>query len=123
MLAASPLAERFSIIAISQRISAWYREVVEGYGFGSRLASIRALDQSIRDIGGVQDEHAPELKPAGIAAGLVHLPNDIYSAFGRYAADLPGVRRFAERQISLPCGWWLSEQDCRAIADRVQDLV
>ena len=29
------LGHRISIIAISQRIQAWYREVVESYGFGS----------------------------------------------------------------------------------------
>src|SRR5438132_1447551 len=56
------LGHRFSIIAISQRIQAWYREVVEGYGFGSRLASIRALDRPITAIGGVQQEHADALK-------------------------------------------------------------
>ena len=35
------LGHRFSIIAISQRIQAWYREVVDSYGFGARQASIR----------------------------------------------------------------------------------
>ena len=39
------LGHRISIIAISQRIQAWYREVIEAYGFGGRLASIRALDR------------------------------------------------------------------------------
>ena len=37
------LGHRFSIIAISQRIQAWYREVVEANGLVGRLASIRAL--------------------------------------------------------------------------------
>jgi len=59
---AAEIAQRFSIIAISPRISAWYRSVVERYGYDSRLASIRALDAPIRDIGGVQDEHAARLK-------------------------------------------------------------
>jgi Asp/Glu/hydantoin racemase len=59
---AAEIAQRFSIIAISPRISAWYRSVVEHYGYDSRLASIRALDAPIRDIGGVQDEHAARLK-------------------------------------------------------------
>jgi allantoin racemase len=59
---AGELARRFSIIAISPRISDWYRAVVERYGCGERLASIRALDAPIRDIGGVQDEHAARLK-------------------------------------------------------------
>ena len=63
-----------------------------------------------------------DLNAEGIAAGLVHLPNDIYGAFKRHGADLPGVRRFADRQISLPCGWWLSEGDCAHIAERVYEL-
>ena len=56
------LGNRISIIAISQRIQAWYREVVESYGLGSRLASIRALDRPLASIGQVQDEHAHALK-------------------------------------------------------------
>ena len=40
------LGQRFSIVAISQRIQAWYRETVEAYGLGGRLASIRALDRA-----------------------------------------------------------------------------
>ena len=58
----------------------------------------------------------------GIAAGLVHLSNDIYTAFDVFAADLPGTRGFGARQISLPCGWWLSEDDCRHIAERVVSI-
>lgn len=61
LLRASELAQRFSIIAISPRISTWYRAVVERYGYGERLASIRALDAPLRDIAGVQEEHAARL--------------------------------------------------------------
>lgn len=59
---AAGLAKRFSIVAISPRIGAWYRSVVEGYGYGGQLASIRALDAPIRDIAGVQDEHGARLR-------------------------------------------------------------
>jgi len=69
-----------------------------------------------------RDRLLEALNADGIAAGLVHLPNDLYSAFGKYGAELPGVRRFADRQISLPCGWWLSEEDCVEIAARVHAL-
>ncbi|MCZ8313254.1 MAG: DegT/DnrJ/EryC1/StrS family aminotransferase [Magnetospirillum sp.] len=58
----------------------------------------------------------------GIGLGQVHLPNDIYSAFKDQKTDLPGVQRFADRQISFPCGWWLSEADCRTIAERTLEL-
>ena len=55
VLAACALGQRFSIIAISKRIAAWYDETVASYGLASRLASIRTLDQTIRDIGAVQE--------------------------------------------------------------------
>ena len=48
------LGNRFSIIAISQRIRAWYREVVQANGLSGRLASIRALDRPLASIGEVQ---------------------------------------------------------------------
>lgn len=55
------LGHRFSIIAISQRIQAWYREVVEANGLAGRLASIRALDRPLAGIAGVQAEHGDAL--------------------------------------------------------------
>ncbi len=61
LASASLLGNRFSIIAISRRIAPWYRECVEHCGMLGRLASIRTLKQPIRDIGGVQGDHAREL--------------------------------------------------------------
>jgi Asp/Glu/hydantoin racemase len=55
------LGHRFSIIAISQRIQAWYREVVEANGLIGRLASIRALNRPLASIGNVQGEHQEAL--------------------------------------------------------------
>jgi perosamine synthetase len=69
-----------------------------------------------------RDRLLETLNAEGIAAGLVHLPNALYSAFKDEAMDLPGVRQFADRQLSLPCGWWLSEADCTHIAERTHAL-
>lgn len=55
------LGRRFSIVAISQRIRAWYRETVESYGLASRLASIRGLDEPLTDIGSVQGDQGERL--------------------------------------------------------------
>ena len=55
------LGHRFSIVAISQRIQAWYREVVEANGLIGRLASIRALDRPLASIGSVQEDHQAQL--------------------------------------------------------------
>ena len=62
LMSACLLGQRFSIIAISRRITAWYRECVAAHGLLDRLASIRHLDQPLQDIGRVQDDHAALLK-------------------------------------------------------------
>ena len=56
------LGNRFSIIAISQRIQAWYSEVVHANGLSGRLASIRALDRPLASIGDVQELHTRALR-------------------------------------------------------------
>jgi len=66
-----------------------------------------------------RDKLIKNLNLEGIGAGLVHLPNDIYSAFKKFKTSLPGTRAFSATQISLPCGWWLSSKDCEFIANRV----
>jgi Asp/Glu/hydantoin racemase len=89
LIDASRIAQRFSIIAISPRIGAWYRAVVERYGYGDQLASIRALDAPIRDIAGVQDEHAARLKALCQAA----IKEDRAEALILAGAPLAGLAR------------------------------
>ena len=92
------LGHRISIIAISQRIQAWYREVVESYGFGSRLASIRALDRPLASIGGVQDEHAQALKTLAERA----VDEDGAEVIVLAGAPLAGLARSLAGQLPVP---------------------
>jgi allantoin racemase len=98
LAAASRLGQRFSIIAISQRITAWYRETVDHYKMGERLASIRALDQPIRDIGGVQDEHAARLKALCTTA----IEEDGAEVLILAGAPLAGLARRIEGELPVP---------------------
>jgi Asp/Glu/hydantoin racemase len=92
------LGQRFSIIAISQRIRAWYREVVESYGLGGRLASIRALDRPISSIGGVQDEHAQALKSLAERA----VDEDGADVIVLAGAPLAGLARSLKGTLPVP---------------------
>lgn len=92
------LGHRFSIIAISQRIQAWYRESVESYGFGGRLASIRALDRPLSSIGGVQQEHAQALKALAERAVAEDGAEVIVLAGG----PLAGLARSLQGQLPVP---------------------
>ena len=92
------LGHRFSIIAISHRIQAWYREVVDGYGFSSRLASIRSLEQPLQSVGAVQQDHAPALKL--LAERAVHEDGaDVIILAG---APLAGLARSLQGQLPVP---------------------
>jgi allantoin racemase len=92
------LGHRFSIIAISQRIQAWYRETVESYGMVDRLASIRALDRPLSSIGGVQDEHAQALKALAERA----VREDGAEVIVLAGAPLAGLARSLQGQLPVP---------------------
>ena len=62
LMTACMLGGRFSIIAISHRIKAWYRETVQTHGLIDRLASIRCLNTPLRDVGTVQQDHEQRLR-------------------------------------------------------------
>ncbi len=92
------LGHRISIIAISQRIQAWYREVVESYGFGSRLASIRALNRPLTSIASVQSEHAQALIELADRA----VDEDGAEVIVLAGAPLAGLARLLEGRLPVP---------------------
>jgi len=92
------LGNRISVIAISQRIQAWYREVITAYGFGPRLASIRALDRPLASIGGVQDDHAAALQALAERA----VDEDGADVIVLAGAPLAGLARSLHGRLPVP---------------------
>ena len=64
-----------------------------------------------------RDRLLGRLRRDGIQASRVHLRNDVYTAFGSGPEDLPGVREFSARCLSVPCGWWVTDEERSRIAD------
>lgn len=95
---ASLLGARISIVAISHRIVAWYREAVEHCGMTGRLASIRALDRGIADIASVQKDHAERLLELCRSAVLDDGADVIIVA----GAPLAGLARTLGDRIPVP---------------------
>ena len=92
------LGHRFSIVAISQRIQAWYREVVEANGLIGRLASIRALDRPLASIGNVQADHAEALRELCERA----VSEDGAEVIVLAGAPLAGLARALHGQLPVP---------------------
>jgi perosamine synthetase len=57
---------------------------------------------------------------AGIGVSRVFVRNDRYRAFASSAASLPGVDAFDAEQVSIPCGWWLSDDDVGCVVDALR---
>jgi Asp/Glu/hydantoin racemase len=98
LMSASMLGQRCSIIAISRRITAWYRETVEANGLGQRLASIRHLDQPLADIGRVQEDHAERL----VALCRSAVKDDGADVIILAGAPLAGLARTVRERIEVP---------------------
>lgn len=53
----------------------------------------------------------------GFAASKMHLRNDVYSVFGTKNLPLRGVEEFSNRQLNIPCGWWVNNSDIKLCLD------
>lgn len=92
------LGQRFSIIAISHRIEAWYSECVAGNGLTSRLASIRSLDCVLQHIDTIQQDHATRLEALCLQAVREDGADVIIVA----GAPLAGLARTLREKIPVP---------------------
>ncbi len=92
------LGQRLSIVAISQRIRAWYRETVHAYGLEGRLASIRGLDEPLADIGSVQADQGERL----VALAERCVAEDGADVIVLAGAPLAGLARGLQGRLPVP---------------------
>jgi dTDP-4-amino-4,6-dideoxygalactose transaminase len=62
------------------------------------------------------------LTQAGIGCSEVHRRNDEHTAFKEFKRTLPGVDYFADHQLNIPCGWWVTEDDLNYIIDTIKKI-
>ena len=60
------------------------------------------------------------LKDIGVSASKLHKMNHTHSFFGQTDADLPGLKRFYEQMIHIPCGWWVTNEKREEIVARLK---
>jgi len=58
-----------------------------------------------------------KLQEEGIQSMHIHPRNDRWSMFEASRRELPGVDYFDKRELSIPCGWWVSDEDVFRISD------
>jgi dTDP-4-amino-4,6-dideoxygalactose transaminase len=66
-----------------------------------------------------RDKFMQQMKEAGIMVSKVHARNDLHTCFKDSRTKLPGVDEFDAEQISIPVGWWLTEEEVNYIIEEV----
>ena len=111
-----------SIIARHQENGLYYDErlaAVPGLTILKRALKSRSAYWVYTFLVRERDHLLKSLRQHGVHASKVHLRNDVYSCFGASTETLPGVDMFSTHCLSIPCGWWVSEDDRARIADIV----
>jgi perosamine synthetase len=67
-----------------------------------------------------RDHLLKKLRQQGVHASKVHLRNDLYTCFGSGSEGLPGVDYFSAHCLSIPCGWWVREEDREFIVEVIK---
>jgi dTDP-4-amino-4,6-dideoxygalactose transaminase len=60
------------------------------------------------------------MKNHGIAVSQVHERNDIHTTVKEYKTLLPNLDRVIRSVISIPVGWWVTEEDRQYIVDTIK---
>jgi dTDP-4-amino-4,6-dideoxygalactose transaminase len=68
-----------------------------------------------------RDRLLKHLRLNGIQASRVHVRNDVYTCFGGVREPFPGVEEFSAECLSIPCGWWVTEDDRARIVELIRN--
>lgn len=66
-----------------------------------------------------RDQLQQVLKAHKIQASQVHARNDRHTYYWQFD-ELPGVDSFVNRQLNIPCGWWISQSDIDYITETIK---
>lgn len=98
------------------------------------IANGKYLDENLKRIEGVEVlQYYPNSEPSywlytlkvenrdrlikkfeenGIMASQLHKRNDLHTFLNDHPTELPNLDEFYAKMLHLPCGWWVTKEDC-----------
>ena len=67
-----------------------------------------------------RDDFMRYMQENGVTTSRVHERNDKHSCMKEYIDDLPGVEKAVKSMISIPVGYWVTEEDRNYIVDLIK---
>lgn len=63
-----------------------------------------------------------QMTEAGITVSQVHARNDKHTMMRDFQTELPGVDAFVEKMVSIPVGWWVTDEQRQHIVDTIRKI-
>jgi perosamine synthetase len=73
-----------------------------------------------------REDFAQHMLSAGVGVNVAHIRNDSYTCFQdpslvlNHGEERPGLEVFNNEYISIPCGWWVSDEDREYILGKIE---
>jgi N-acetylglutamate synthase-like GNAT family acetyltransferase len=71
---------------------------------------------------GERDRFSAYMKHNGVVVSQVHARNDNHSCTQNFKTPLPSLDILEKKIISIPVGWWITNEDSEKIAKLIQDF-
>ena len=103
----------------------------------------RYLDEQLKDVAGVETiQYYPDTEASywlytikvenreafikkmsdnGIMASELHKRNDSHSYLNDFDIELPNLDLFYSKMVHLPCGWWVTKEDCDKMISLIKE--
>ena len=112
-------------------------ELVQKY-----ITNGKYLDEQLKDVKGVElIQYYPNTEPSywlytikvenrdafikkmadnGIMASELHKRSDSHTYLNDFNLELPNLDEFYSKMVHLPCGWWVTKEDCDKMVDIIK---
>lgn len=68
-----------------------------------------------------RDAFIKKMEDNGIMASELHKRNDLHTYLNDFPAELPNLDIFYSKMVHLPCGWWVTKDDCDKIIELIKE--
>ena len=59
-----------------------------------------------------RDDFVKMMADNGFMASEIHKRNDLHTYLNDYPTEMPNLDKFYSRLVHIPCGWWVTLEDC-----------
>lgn len=67
-----------------------------------------------------RDDFVRMMADNGFMASEIHKRNDLHTYLNDFPTEMPNLDRFYSRLVHIPCGWWVTLEDCNKMIDAIK---